>query len=92
MKKSLPSKKVLRVRKPLYGIQESRLYWYFTLTDHHNRILGTLRSRADPCLLYKYDGKRSSGMVVLQIDDSLIAGCKNVWWDEEKNLKHSYRD
>lgn len=72
-----PSQKVLKVGKVLYGIPESGLHWYLTYTDNRMSKIGKARSHADPCLLYKHDGKRLGGMVILQVDDSLIVRCKN---------------
>lgn len=76
---SLPSKKGLSVMKPLYGKPESALSSYSAYADHHTGKLGRLQSQADRFLLYKNDGKRMSGMVILQVDDSLIIGCKTVF-------------
>lgn len=82
---NLPKDTVLRVVRPLYGIPESGLHWYLTYLDHHVGRLGMKQSRADPCFLMKHreDGT-IDGVVVLQVDDSLIVGSKQFMKMEEE--------
>lgn len=84
---NLPKEKVLKVVKPLYGIPESGLHWYLTYMEHHTDRLGMSRSRADPCLLFRHDFDRLSAMVILQVDDSLIAGSQIFLTDEDSASK-----
>lgn len=75
VKMNLPSKMVIKGVRRLYGIPELELNWHLSNTDNHMSKLEISRSRADPCLLYRHDGKGLIGMAILQVEDSSIVGC-----------------
>ena len=83
---------VLRVDKPLYGIVESGVHWYWTYIDYHVSKLDMKSSTHDPCLLFtkpcldtrnaKDDAPR--GMVCMQTDDTVNSG--NCAFREKEEL------
>lgn len=68
-----PTGKVLKVVKPLNGIPKSGLHWYPTYMEQHTRNLAMSRSRADHCPLYQLGDGGLEGMIILRVDDSVIA-------------------
>lgn len=52
--------------------------------NHHVSKLGTIRSRADPCILYRQDERKLVAAVTLQADDSFIVGSDKFLDIEEK--------
>ncbi len=69
----LPDGKLLRAKKPLYGIPESGRLWFETYHRHHLESLKMQACVSDPCLLFGSDasdsGHRIPNIVVLQVDD-----------------------
>lgn len=79
---------VLRILKPLCGIPESGNHWFNTYHGHFTKMCEMLTSTFDPCLLYAgnpTDG--SSGVLALQVDDTLFLGGKDSAAVEEAQLK-----
>lgn len=79
----LPKDYVLEIVKPLYGIPESGLHWYLTYLAHHIEHLGMIRSTVDPCVLIKRNESGPSGLVLVQVDDSLTFGNDPFLAEEE---------
>lgn len=79
----LPEGYVLEVVKPLYGIPESGLHWYMSYLTHHLESLNMVKSKVDPCVLIKRTNDKLTGMILLQVDDSLGFGNKDFLAEEE---------
>lgn len=84
---NLPEDIVLRVIKPLYGIPESGVHWYFTYLDHHLDELQMSRATMDSCLFVKRDHGTLSGLVILHIDHSLAIGAETFIQEGEKTAR-----
>lgn len=76
----------MKAVKPLYGIDESGLDWYLTYLAHLE-VLGMKRIRADPCVLTQHKEKQLTGLVLLQVDDTLGIGTQRVLKIEETASK-----
>lgn len=61
----LPDGFVLNVMKPLYGIPEYVLRWYFTYITHNLETLKMCLTRADPCALTRRTNVNLYGMILL---------------------------
>lgn len=73
----IPSKTLLRVVRPLYGIPEAGTHWFNTYQKHHIQELNMETSTYDSCLLYTKDTTNPNddfGIVGLQTDDTLTVG------------------
>lgn len=81
---------VLRVVRPLYGIPESGLHWYLTYLEYHTEQLGMRRTTVDPCVFVRRDGGELSGLIALQVDDSLTVGTKE-FLEEEKEAARQFK-
>lgn len=76
--------KVVKVIKPLYGMPESPMHWYNTYLGYHRESLGMTQLDLDPCLLVSHTKGETSGMLSLQVDDTLFSGSKEFLSIEEK--------
>jgi len=76
--------KVLKVIRPLYGMPESPIHWFKTYSDYHRDKLGMTPSSIDPCLLHHGDGDSLTGIIGLQVDDTIFAGSSSFLKHEEK--------
>ena len=83
----LPSGYALKVLKPLYGIPESGLHWYLTYLSHHLDTLDMIRTTVDPCVLVRKVNGTLDGLIILQVEDSLGIGSKEILKDEELGSK-----
>jgi hypothetical protein len=81
-----PPETVLWIRKPLYGLAESGLYWYKTYHAHHTKGLKMSISTYDPCLLHTTEGPKTFGITGMQTDDTLSFATKCFSREEEKEL------
>lgn len=81
---------VLLVVKPLYGIPESGLHWYMTYLEYHMDKLDMKRTTADPCVLVKRRNGKLSGLVALQVDDSLTLG-DDAFLEEEEQSSGTFK-
>ncbi len=83
--------KVLKVIRPLYGMPESPMHWFKTYLDYHLRNLEMKQSPIYPCLLYASGEENMtssvSGMVGLQVDDTLSAGTPEFLRKVNENSK-----
>jgi len=67
--------KVMKIKKPLYGIPEAGTHWFRTYHRHHIENLCMRQSTYDACLLHTFQkGSECFGVVGLQTDDTLFAG------------------
>ncbi|KFD64813.1 hypothetical protein M514_23025 [Trichuris suis] len=66
-------RKVLRLRRSLYGLKQSARVWNQVATDAL-RKLGFQPNRADPCLFSRKEKDNSITYILLYVDDLLIAG------------------
>src|SRR5436305_10836267 len=71
MRSQYPTKTIMSVRKPLYGIPEAGTHWWATYYKHHKEKLSMVTSTYDPCLLVSTK-KDTFGVVGMQTDDTLI--------------------
>lgn len=78
---------ILKINRPLYGMPESPIHWYNTYLSYHKDELGMRTTPMDNCLLYKTDGDKLSGIIGLQVDDTLIAGTKGFLETEDVKSK-----
>lgn len=83
----LPVGFVLKLIKPLNGIQESVLHRYLTYLEHHLQNFDMKRSRCDTCVLIKRTEGRLDGVKLLQADDSLGFGDEKFLTREETTSK-----
>lgn len=83
----LPASKVLKVVKLLRAIPGSGSHCYVTYREYYSNKTGMPYSRADPYLLYRQDVEHLGGILILKIDDSLIAGLQSILKDEERECK-----
>ena len=72
---------VLRMNKAGYGLVQASRAWIKTWTAFLMEELGFDRSMADPCLLTKRNNKGLEMMVVVYVDDCIVAGpTEKVCW------------
>jgi hypothetical protein len=78
------------VIRPLYGIAESDVHWWFIYHKHYLEELNMVISTYDPCLLITSDG--SFGITGMQTDDTLmICSLEFPAKEEEKIQKAAFR-
>jgi hypothetical protein len=65
-----PPDTILRIKKPLYGLAESGLYWFKTYHAHHREALKMSISTYDPCLLFTTEEPDTFAITGLQTDDT----------------------
>lgn len=82
MEHHYPSNMVLHLKKTIYGLKQAAYrFWIFLLSIVHE--LGCSRSKADPCLYYKWTENGSLLMWMSWVDDCFLIGPK----DEVMKLK-----
>ena len=88
LKENYPKGTIMRVIKPLYGIAEAGVHWFYTYQEHHKVQLQMETSTYDPCLLITTNSKNGEGfgMVGMQTDDTLMLGTKQFSLNEEEQL------
>lgn len=69
--------------RPLYGIPESGLNWYLTYLEYHTEKLGMVRATTDPCVLIRREDRALKGLVMLQVDDTLMLGDDDFITEEQ---------
>ena len=85
---NLPSGKVLRAVKPLYGVPEAGLHWFITYRDHHENNLDMESCTVDKCILYRMKNTESvPDVVILQVDDTFGSGSEEFLREEESNSR-----
>lgn len=70
----LPEVQLLKVVRTLYGMPESPIHWFKTYSDYHRDELRMKPVAMDPCLWYRKDNHDLSGILALQVDDTLYGG------------------
>ena len=91
---NLPSKKLLKVVYPLYGLTEAGALWFHTYHTHHTHRLNLSSAPHDLCLLYTKDTvicarkKNPSSVTCLQTDDTLFLANKAYLEREKEQAKH----
>jgi hypothetical protein len=65
-----PRNTIIQVIRPLYGITESDIYWWFIYHKHHLEEFNIVISTYDPCLLILFDV--FFGITGMQTDDTLM--------------------
>ncbi len=80
----VPSGQVVKVVKPLYGVPESPMHWYTTYVEHNKTKLGMKQIPIDPCLMFSRTAGKLSGILALQVDDTLVAGNEEFREKEEE--------
>lgn len=75
---------IIKVVKPLYALLESGLHWHLTYLNRYSNKLRMRRYCVDPCLLFTNDEKHLDGIVIPQVENSLIIGNEFFLVDEEK--------
>lgn len=83
----LPKVTILRVIRPLDCIPEIVLQWYRSYLEQHKETLGMKNLTTYPCVLVKHKDEKLEGMLILQVDDSLILGTKVFLEDEERESR-----
>jgi hypothetical protein len=86
----LKCNQVLLGMKPLYGIPEAGLHWFYTYSAHHKEKLRMGATKGDRCLLYRRDENKEASIAVLQVDDSL-GFCTELFLDEEETESKQFR-
>ncbi|KAH8193590.1 hypothetical protein TruAng_012245 [Truncatella angustata] len=82
-----PEGTVLWIKKPLYGLAESGLYWFKTYHSHHTENLNMDTSTYDSCLLLSKDSSYEFGITALQTDDTLSFGTESFSRREEEEMQ-----
>ena len=70
----LPPGNLLKLNKTLYGLPEAPIHWFKTYGDYHQDKLQMKQDASDPCLWYQHTDVKPSGILVLQVDDTLFTG------------------
>lgn len=83
----VPCNQVLKVVKHLYEILESSIHSHLRYAAHHVSKLLMKHSRADQCFMFAPENDRSVGMVISQVDDSLVAKTKAVVEKKDEQSK-----
>ncbi len=77
------SNELLHAIKPQYGIIDAPRYWWQKFRRWHIEDLGMTPSVLDPCLFFKTNGSRLTGIQVTQVDDTLGGGTNDFSTLEE---------
>jgi hypothetical protein len=80
-----PRNTIVQVIRPLYGIAESGVYWWFIYHKHHLEEFNMVTSTYDPCLLITSDGL--FGITGMQTDDTLIICSPEFSAKEEEKIQ-----
>lgn len=65
---------VMKIIRPLYGMPESPMHWFSTYLSYHKDQLEMTPVPMDPCMLYQMRDGKPSGIVGMQVDDTLFGG------------------
>lgn len=80
----VPRGKIVKFIKRLYDIPESPTHWFSKYATHHKTQMGMEQLAIDPCVMYAQSNGNPSGLLALQVDDSLYAGTSQFMEQEEK--------
>ena len=84
-------KSCIKLVKSMYGNVDAALRWMNAFTKVLIKNAGLSQSQADPCLFYKHDEKHNLIlMVVVYVDDVLIAGTPTEVIKLKNNVKNVY--
>lgn len=78
---------LFKIVKPVYGLKEAGAYWFAKYFYAWLTMVLMLATSLDVCLLYRRPGKHLEGVVAVQVDDTLMAGCEAFNQAEEKMHK-----
>ena len=90
-----PPDTIMLVIRPLYGLAEAGLLWFFTYHSHHLDALKMSISTFDPCLLITDPNraeKNCFGIVGMQTDDTLFIGTPGFRDMENNALVYKAKD
>lgn len=71
---NLKKDKILKLKKPFYGLYDSGDYWNATIDHHLAQELQISRAVSDPSLFFKIKHGKLRGTIGNYVDDSLLAG------------------
>lgn len=71
---NLKKGQLFKINRTLYGMPEAPMHWFKTYGDYHRGELRMKQLAMDPCLWYKNENRSLSGVLSLQVDDTLDAG------------------
>ena len=72
---------VAKLGRSMYGSVDASLQWFLTLTGFLRKELKMKQSKADPCVFYKQVNGRTTLIMGITVDDSLLIGDKHeVEW------------
>jgi len=81
---------VLRLKKTLYGTkQAARAFWIKLLKVMKD--IKFKRSKADPCLYFKWSAKYGLILIILWVDDLLICGCKQACMEVKEAIMQHFK-
>ena len=91
MTKHYPDRKkvALRLKKCLYGTKQAAKYYYNKVVDVMKKI-NCERSKADPCLFFRWDEKDGLILWLTWIDDKLCIANPDVIKDEKEKMKQHF--
>jgi hypothetical protein len=72
----------LKLEKALYGLIQSPRLWFYHLVTYLEEKLGFTQNEAEPCILHKTTPDGSKLIVLIYVDDLLIAGTSEEVVDE----------
>jgi hypothetical protein len=84
--KFYPSDILLKLKKTIYGLKQSA-YTFWVKLVRVLRQMGLKRSKADPCLYFRWGGGGTLNIWISWVDDLLSVGTKNDVWDGKQKLK-----
>ena len=71
----MPTGSIIKLIKPVYGLDDAPIRWHHTLLKFFKSI-GFERSLLEPCWLIKRKGSDIVAMVLLEVDDVNVACLK----------------
>ena len=91
MTKHYPDRKkvALRLKRCLYGTKQAAKYYYNKVVDVMKK-LSCERSKADPCLFFRWDEKDGLILWLTWIDDKLCIAHPDVIKDEKDRMKKHF--
>ena len=84
--KFYPSDILLKLKKTIYGLKQSA-YTFWVKLVRILRQMGLKRSKADPCLYFRWGGGGTLNIWISWVDDLLSVGTKNDVWEGKQKLK-----
>lgn len=85
-----PKVDLWRLLKPLYGLRESSFLWYAAFAGHPCSIFAMIFDPVDPYLFYRLPSlapARSTGLLTMQVDDTLFTGISSFLSEEEAQTR-----